>query len=267
MRTIAFADGQRMPWMTYRAMMNNEISPFKAVAASRRDAAAYDQALRRGARDQSAIPVSSTLDDKRRRARDQGTLTPEFCNATRQYLTAAGLPEEDVEAVAQIIGKYAGEMPAEDSETLEMPEAKRISVGPRGQIGASDRRFALDALDQHGRPRDPDVSGWCEPRVRRKISPSHQDPGSRLSEAPLPGRGEGGRFLPRTPVSERSPERARLAAEIEKLSGLEVQLKRLAEARERLDLRGKERAASAARHALDEARKRAPEVLVAKMMG
>jgi hypothetical protein len=51
---------------------------------------------------------------------------------------------------------------------------------------------------------------------------------------------------------ERSPERAQLALAIERLSALDRQLERLAEARTRLDLRGL---------------RRAPEALVAKAMG
>ena len=54
---------------------------------------------------------------------------------------------------------------------------------------------------------------------------------------------------------------------IEYLGSLDSQLGRLAEARSRLDLRGKEAALSAVRRALDEAKRRAPEILVAKAMG
>jgi hypothetical protein len=90
---------------------------------------------------------------------------------------------------------------------------------------------------------------------------------SELLPEPLPERGAGGRFLPRATAPERTPERQKLAAAIEYLSALDTQLKRLAEARSRLDLRGRESAHAAARQALDEARKRAPEALVAKMMG
>jgi hypothetical protein len=68
-------------------------------------------------------------------------------------------------------------------------------------------------------------------------------------------------------VSERSAERQKLAERIAYLSALDRQLERLREARECLDLRGKERAHVAARHALDEARTRAPQFLVAKAMG
>jgi hypothetical protein len=77
----------------------------------------------------------------------------------------------------------------------------------------------------------------------------------------------GGRFLPRTPAPERTTERQKLAEAIEYLSALDRQLKRLAEARGRLGLRDKERAHATARRGLDEARQRAPEALVAKMMG
>jgi hypothetical protein len=82
-----------------------------------------------------------------------------------------------------------------------------------------------------------------------------------------PERGEGGRFLPRTAAPSRNPERQKLAEAIERLSALDGQLKRLAEARPRLDWGGKSRAVDAARAALAAAKERAPEVLVAKAMG
>jgi hypothetical protein len=64
----------------------------------------------------------------------------------------------------------------------------------------------------------------------------------------------------------RSAEREALAKAIAYLGGLDSQLGRLAEARSRLDLRGKEAALSAARRGLDEARKNAPAVIVARAM-
>jgi hypothetical protein len=89
---------------------------------------------------------------------------------------------------------------------------------------------------------------------------------------PLPERGENGRFLPRPPGGSalgpgRSPERQKLAEAIERLNALDTQLQRLAEARDRLDWHDKRRAHEAAQRALEEARRRAPELLVARAMG
>jgi hypothetical protein len=69
------------------------------------------------------------------------------------------------------------------------------------------------------------------------------------------------------PEPQRSPERARLAQAIAHLGGLDKQLERLAEARSRLDRRGKEHTLDSAHRALDQTRQRAPEILIAKMMG
>jgi hypothetical protein len=66
---------------------------------------------------------------------------------------------------------------------------------------------------------------------------------------------------------QRSAEREALAKAIERFSVLDSQLERLTEARSRLDLRGRENALAATRGALDETRQRAPEILIAKMMG
>jgi hypothetical protein len=139
-------------------MMLGEISPQAAVARMRRSpepAGALDEAL------------------PRRRARDQngGKLDGSYCRATDQFLRSSGLPDEDVEAVMQILGKSAEEEPAaEDSEEMAMRPDPKIGVGgPRGPGGASDRRFALDQYDQFGRPRrfdgDPRVGRWRQPRV------------------------------------------------------------------------------------------------------
>jgi hypothetical protein len=68
-------------------------------------------------------------------------------------------------------------------------------------------------------------------------------------------------------VPERSPERAKLAAAIEYLDALDNHLGRLAEARNRLGLRDKEFAVTSARAGIEEANKRAPQVLIAKAMG
>jgi hypothetical protein len=68
-------------------------------------------------------------------------------------------------------------------------------------------------------------------------------------------------------MSERTAERQQLAEKIQYLAALDRQLERLAVARSKLDLRDKEQAHAAARVALDEAKKRAPELLVKKMMG
>jgi hypothetical protein len=71
-------------------------------------------------------------------------------------------------------------------------------------------------------------------------------------------------------VSE-APQRAivrqKLAEAIDRLSALEVQLRRLDEALSRLDWGSKRRAQEAASTALAGAKERAPEVLVAKTMG
>jgi hypothetical protein len=82
-----------------------------------------------------------------------------------------------------------------------------------------------------------------------------------------PERGEGGRFLPRTPSAARSAERERLAETIKQLRGIEAQLSRLHEARERLGIRDKEFSLRAARQDLEEAKQRAPEILIARAMG
>jgi hypothetical protein len=63
-----------------------------------------------------------------------------------------------------------------------------------------------------------------------------------------------------------SPERQRLAEAIDRLSVLDTQLNRIAEARSRLDLRGKERAYDAALRALADAKQRAPEMAIARAM-
>jgi hypothetical protein len=139
MREIKFADGQRMPWMTYRAMMANEISPFKAVAATRRSRAAYDAALpRRVARDQNG-----------------GRLSQVYCDATEKFLGDNGVDPDDVAGIMKVLSRYIEEPAAEDEENLEMADPKRVPVGPpRGPVGsAQDRRFALDELDQFGQPR------------------------------------------------------------------------------------------------------------------
>jgi hypothetical protein len=81
---------------------------------------------------------------------------------------------------------------------------------------------------------------------------------------PLPERGPGGRFLPRAESPPRSPQRQGLAEAIERFGALDRQLGRLAEARERLGLRDKERAQATARQGIAEARQRAPEAEVAR---
>jgi hypothetical protein len=65
---------------------------------------------------------------------------------------------------------------------------------------------------------------------------------------------------------ERSPEREKLAQAITYLAALDRQLERLREARSRLDWGGRQLDHENARRGLDEARRRAPEVLVAKAM-
>jgi hypothetical protein len=106
-------------------------------------------------RNQTRPSPAGALDEKpRRQARDQqsGKLDGAYCRATDQFLRDNGLPDEDVEAISQILAKYAEE-PAED-ENLEMREDPRVRVGgTRGTVGASDRRMALDTLDLYGRPR------------------------------------------------------------------------------------------------------------------
>jgi hypothetical protein len=68
-------------------------------------------------------------------------------------------------------------------------------------------------------------------------------------------------------MPERSAERSRLAEAIEYLAALDKQLARLAEARQRLDRRGREDALAVARRGLDEAKANAPSILVAKALG
>jgi hypothetical protein len=141
MRMITFRDGGRMPRPTYQAMMSGEISPFKAVAGSRREpAGAYDAAMPKW------------------QARDQqngGRLDGSYVRATAEYLKKAGVALADLDTIAGILDQYVDEEPAADSENLEMPPDPKIGVGtPRGQVGASDRRMALDQFDQFGRPRN-----------------------------------------------------------------------------------------------------------------
>jgi hypothetical protein len=64
----------------------------------------------------------------------------------------------------------------------------------------------------------------------------------------------------------RTAEREALAKAIAYLGGLDSQLGRLAEARARLDLRGKEDTLAIARRGLTEARENAPAVIVARAM-
>jgi hypothetical protein len=81
-----------------------------------------------------------------------GRLSRVFVDATNNYLRDQGLSDEDCQTVAAVLQKYlAG---ATDWETLEMPDEQQIRIGgPRGPVGAADRRLALDAFDQHGQPR------------------------------------------------------------------------------------------------------------------
>jgi hypothetical protein len=89
MRTVSFRDGG-MAWPLFRRMINGEISPAAAVAATRREpAGAYDQAMRRGARDQN------------------GGLTREYFEATMKYLAAAGLPSAAPQESAALPGRDA----------------------------------------------------------------------------------------------------------------------------------------------------------------
>jgi hypothetical protein len=44
MKTIAFRDGTRMDWNSYRMLMRGEISPFRAVGTARVAEAARDAA-------------------------------------------------------------------------------------------------------------------------------------------------------------------------------------------------------------------------------
>jgi hypothetical protein len=146
--TIKFRDGTRMGWDAYRMMMKGEISPFKAVAVSRGSATRPS-----GGDGQPQL----AYDAKPRWARDQGNggLTRAYTDATNNYLRDAGLSEEDCKVVASVLEKYvdAG-AEAEDQENLTMREEDRVRVGgPRGPVGAGDRKMALDQYDQFGRPR------------------------------------------------------------------------------------------------------------------
>jgi hypothetical protein len=145
MLQIKFRDGQRVPWPIHRAIMLGELSPQAAVAQMRREpAGAYDQAFRRGARDQI-----------RDRPQNGGGLSQVYCDATRKFLADNALDPADIDAVMSVLSKYTEEPPAGDEENPEMPEGKRVRVGgPRGPVGASDRRhMALDQFDQFGQPR------------------------------------------------------------------------------------------------------------------
>jgi hypothetical protein len=150
---IKFGDGHQMPWDSYRRMMKGEISPFKAVAETRRQPAAararptmaLDAAPRWQARDQA--PPAAKWDQQ-----NGGRLSRVFVDATNNYLRDQGLSDEDCQTVAAVLKKYLGE--AEDAENLDRPDQQQIRVGgPRGPVGARDRRLALDEYDQFGRPR------------------------------------------------------------------------------------------------------------------
>jgi hypothetical protein len=160
MRNVTFKDGQKMDWPLYRELMLGKLSPQAAVARSRREpAGAYDAAL------------------PRRQARDQngGRLDGPYVRATAEYLRAAGLAQEDLDAIGKILDRYVDEAePAEDSEQLratkplrdpatglELPEEETIKVGgQRNRVGGAQdrRRFALDELDQYGRARNNPVT-------------------------------------------------------------------------------------------------------------
>jgi hypothetical protein len=139
-----------------------------AVADVSRDDERPDLAAGRGRPDATAPVGALDAALPRRRARDQGgMLTPEYCDATKRYLAAAGLPDEDLDAVGEILDRYVSEMPAEDEENLgltkplrdpatgkELPEKEKVRVGgPRGPVGGADRRMAWDQLDEIGRQR------------------------------------------------------------------------------------------------------------------
>jgi hypothetical protein len=155
MRTIRFHDGHHMSWDSYRRLMKGEISPFKAVTETRRQPAvarARPQAPARrvwfgAAYDQAGGPGGPAMWDQ-----TGGSLSRPFIDATNKFLADQGLSEEDCQAVSAILEKYAAV--AGDEENLEMAPPSRVPVGgPRGPVGAADRRLALDELDMFGRPR------------------------------------------------------------------------------------------------------------------
>jgi hypothetical protein len=150
-----------MDWNNYRMLMKGEISPYAAVARAQPQpaargargkpgwgGAAYDAALPRRSRDQSTAPAAK-FDDQV----GSGQLGRSYVDATNSYLRNAGLSDEDCEVVAAVLQKYV-DPGASDAENLNMPEQQQIRVGgPRGPVGAGDRRLALDELDMFGRPR------------------------------------------------------------------------------------------------------------------
>jgi hypothetical protein len=152
---IKFRDGHQMSWDSYRRLMKGEISPFKAVAETRRQPAVAR------ARPQPAVgrPWSGAAYDQMpapaaKFDQNGGRLSRVFVDATNNYLRDAGLSDEDCEVIDAVLQKYV-DPGAEDAENLDMPDQQQIRVGgPRGPVGAGDRgrRFALDE-DQHGQLR------------------------------------------------------------------------------------------------------------------
>jgi hypothetical protein len=151
---IEFRDGTRMGWDAYRMLMKGEISPFKAVAETRPQPAAARARSRPAASawsgaayDQASGPGGPARFDQT----GGGSLSRPFIDATNKFLADQGLSEEDCQAISAILEKYAAI--AGDEENLEMAPEKQIRVGgPRGPVGAGDRRLALD-VDMFGRPR------------------------------------------------------------------------------------------------------------------
>jgi hypothetical protein len=139
MHTIRFPNGRTVPWSEYRKMMLKPRNPGMA----------YDAKPAWLARDQASGPGGPARFDQV----GSGQLARSYVDATNSYLRNAGLSDEDCEVIDAVLQKYV-DAGAEDAENLKMPDEQQIRVGgPRGPVGAGDRRLALDERDMFGRPR------------------------------------------------------------------------------------------------------------------
>ena len=120
-RTIRFPDGRTMPWDLYRRLMLGEISPWAAVEATpqRNPGGALDAAPRWLARDQEEPPNG-------RRGLSQA-----YLRATSQYLIDHGVEPEDIDAVIELLARYAtennGEKTGEDQRAGLMPHLRHAA--------------------------------------------------------------------------------------------------------------------------------------------
>jgi hypothetical protein len=74
-----------------------------------------------------------------------------YYNATLKYLAGPSCQRRDRGGWGCFSGHAAEEVASED---LQMePRNQILTGGTRGPVGATDRRYALDELDQYGQPR------------------------------------------------------------------------------------------------------------------